>query len=65
LFGHQAEYTEALHRFADYNAGVYASRNAAIQAQVARLTGAKLAWMAICWRTTKRGSLSTIRKARR
>jgi hypothetical protein len=43
LFGHSAAYTKMLYRFADYNAGVYASRNAALQAQLARLTGRKLA----------------------
>jgi hypothetical protein len=43
LFGHQAAYPKMLFRFADYNAGVYASRNAALQAQLARLTGKKLA----------------------
>jgi hypothetical protein len=43
LFGHQAAYSKMLYRFADYNAGVYASRNAALQAQLARLTGRKLA----------------------
>jgi hypothetical protein len=43
LFGHAAAYTQMMFRFADYNAGVYASRNAALQSQVARLTGRKLA----------------------
>ncbi|MDX2024332.1 MAG: DUF1615 family protein [Deltaproteobacteria bacterium] len=43
LFGYDASYAGPLHRFADYNAGVYASRNAALQAQVMRLTGGKLA----------------------
>jgi hypothetical protein len=43
LFGHAAAYDKMMYRFADYNAGVYASRNAALQAQVARLTGRKLA----------------------
>jgi hypothetical protein len=43
LFGHQASYPRMIFRFADYNAGVYSSRNAAVQAQVARLVGAKLA----------------------
>jgi hypothetical protein len=31
-----------VYRFADYNAGIYASRNAAVQAQLARLTGESL-----------------------
>lgn len=43
LFGHQASYPSMIYRFADYNAGVYASRNAALQAQLATLTGKKLA----------------------
>ncbi len=43
LLGHEASYETPLHRFADYNAGLYASRNAAFQSQLARLTGRKLA----------------------
>lgn len=43
LFGYEANYPAPLYRFADYNAGVYASRNAALQAQVMRMTGGKLA----------------------
>ncbi|MCP3136045.1 DUF1615 family protein [Pyxidicoccus xibeiensis] len=39
LLDYEAAYPEPLFRFADYNAGVYASRNAALQAQVSRLTG--------------------------
>jgi hypothetical protein len=42
LFAHQAAYPKMLFRFADYNAGVYASRNAAVQGQLTRLTGKKL-----------------------
>jgi len=43
LLGYEAAYPEPLFRFADYNAGVYASRNAALQAQLSRLTGIPLA----------------------
>ncbi|GEL73029.1 hypothetical protein MVI01_48130 [Myxococcus virescens] len=43
LLGYEAAYPEPLFRFADYNAGVYASRNAALQSQVSRLTGHPLA----------------------
>ena len=42
LLGYPVSYPKMLFRFADYNAGVYSSRNAALQAQVARMTGIAL-----------------------
>ncbi len=39
LLGYSAAYAQPLFRFADYNAGVYASRNAALQEQLSKLTG--------------------------
>ncbi|MEW5847985.1 MAG: DUF1615 family protein [Myxococcota bacterium] len=42
LMGYPAQYEKPIYRFADYNAGVYASRNAALQKQVSELTGIKL-----------------------
>lgn len=43
LLGYRAEYPSRLFVFADYNAGRYASRNAAFQHMVAKLSGAELA----------------------
>ena len=42
LLGYEAHYSDPIYRFADYNAGFYASRNAAVQQQVSRLTGLEL-----------------------
>jgi uncharacterized protein DUF1615 len=42
LFAHPASYDRFLYRFADYNAGLYASRNAALQGQLSVLVGTKL-----------------------
>jgi len=43
LLGYPVRYDRPLYLFADYNAGYYASRNAAVQAHLARLTGLPLA----------------------
>lgn len=43
LLGYPAGYDKSIYRFADYNVGMYASRNVAVQQQVARLTGHHLA----------------------
>lgn len=42
LLGYEAAYDKPVYRFADYNAGLYASRNAAVQDAVSELTGKKL-----------------------
>lgn len=39
LLGYQANYTDPIYRFADYNLGMYASRNVAIQQQLSALVG--------------------------
>ncbi len=42
LWGYPLSDADVLYRFADYNAGQYASRNAAVQRALARLTGLSL-----------------------
>jgi Protein of unknown function (DUF1615) len=42
LLGYDSGYTKKIYRFADYNAGRYASRNAAFQNLIAKLSNVKL-----------------------
>ncbi len=41
-FAHNADYDDPISRFADYNAGLFASRNAAFQTQLAEMTALDL-----------------------
>lgn len=43
LLGYSTPYSQKIHRFADYNAGRYASRNAAFQSVISKLGGETLA----------------------
>lgn len=42
LMLYQANYDKPIYRFADYNSGMYSSRNAAFQSQLATISGKKL-----------------------
>lgn len=42
LMMYDAKYDKPLYRFADYNSGIYSSRNAAFQQRIATLTGKKI-----------------------
>jgi hypothetical protein len=44
LLDYSAAYDDILYRFADYNAGIYASRNAAVQSLIQDLTGVELSF---------------------
>ncbi len=57
LLGYPASYTGPAYRFADYNLGVYASRNAAVQQQLSALVGYKLALDGDLLRYTRSGAV--------
>jgi hypothetical protein len=59
LLGYQTNYTDPVYRFADYNLGMYASRNAALQQQLSTLIGYKLALDGDLLRYLKNGSVDT------
>ena len=56
LFHYDASYDKQIYRFADYNVGVYASRNAAFQSMISDLTKEKLAYDGdlLAYRTNER-----------
>ena len=58
LLAYEASYDDIIYRFADYNAGIYASRNAAFQAQLSDLTEMKLTLDGDLLSYTKDGELA-------
>ena len=44
--GIPADYDKAIYRFADYNSGMYSSRNAAFQSMLNAMTKTEMVWMA-------------------
>lgn len=58
LLGDDATYDKPLYRFADFNAGSYASRNAAFQEMISALTATKLALDGDLVRYTPKGAVA-------
>ena len=60
LLGYSVDYSDPIYRFADYNLGMYASRNAAFQQQLSALLGYRLALDGDLLRYTKSGAVDSV-----